>query len=357
MNYVQNYYTFVFYIKGGEILKILYKKRIIIVLLIICILVSTMFSNMVRAEDLDETKIEIICSDEIIPGQIVKVSLKICNVQDKIDTIIGRIVYDTDVFEELTEEDFENRSKWTYPLYNEENNVFLVDKGFSTKKDEVFLSINFIVKSDAINTSSLIKITDLEVCGEGSAIECCESSEFLVGKEFSPEEPEELGVLYLYSDVYKIGNDDITKYQIGDGYISRIQKEIIKEGFINQIETNGNLKIFKENNIELQDNEFIGTGMILQSLFTDDRDLNIEGDLTGVFQKIDDELIQIKIAVSGDLDGDGKVTATDLSSLNQTLLGLITLEDEYKIAADFDENGEITATDYSTLNKMVLGIL
>ena len=59
----------------------------------------------------------------------------------------------------------------------------------------------------------------------------------------------------------------------------------------------------------------------------------------------------------GDLSGDGKVTAQDLSTMNKVILKTITLEDEYKIAGDLDENEEITATDLSTINKMVLRIL
>ena len=71
----------------------------------------------------------------------------------------------------------------------------------------------------------------------------------------------------------------------------------------------------------------------------------------------DKEKIELQIAVMGDLDGNGKVTITDLSVLNQTLLQTTTLENEYKIAADLDENNNITVTDLSTINKMLLGIL
>ena len=65
----------------------------------------------------------------------------------------------------------------------------------------------------------------------------------------------------------------------------------------------------------------------------------------------------MKIAVMGDLTGDGKVTATDLSTLNQTILKLITLENEFYIAADLDENNKITATDLSTENKILLKLI
>jgi hypothetical protein len=56
----------------------------------------------------------------------------------------------------------------------------------------------------------------------------------------------------------------------------------------------------------------------------------------------------------GDLDGNGKVTATDLSTLNQTVLQLIQLKGASFKAADLDDNEKITATDLSTENNAIL---
>ena len=144
--------------------------------------------------------------------------------------------------------------------------------------------------------------------------------------------------LYLSTDTYKIGNENISNYEDGDIYISRVEKETTKEEFIANLNTNGAIRIIKHDGIELEENELIGTGMILEVTK-------------------DEEKISLKIAVMGDLDGNGKVTATDLSTLNQTVLQTETLENEYKIAGDLDENEKITATDLSTLNQMILGIL
>lgn len=143
--------------------------------------------------------------------------------------------------------------------------------------------------------------------------------------------------LYLLSESYKIGNNDINNYEKGDQYISRIKKETTKGEFISNLDTNGVIEIIKEDGTKLEENELIGTGMILKVTK-------------------DDETVELKIAVIGDLNGDGKITATDLSTLNQTILKMLTLENEYKIAGDLDENDNITATDLSTLNKMALNI-
>lgn len=153
------------------------------------------------------------------------------------------------------------------------------------------------------------------------------------------KEVPKLESLYLSSETYKIGNIDITKYQEGDKYISRVTKETTLKDFINNLETNGDVvQVIKQDGQVLADGEFVGTGMKL------------------VITK-GTETIELKIAVKGDLSGEGKVTATDLSTLNQTVLKTVTLQNEYRIAGDFDENSDITATDLSTLNKIILKII
>lgn len=127
-------------------------------------------------------------------------------------------------------------------------------------------------------------------------------------------------------------------YKIDNKYMSKVEKETTKKTLINNLETNGTIKILKEDGTELDDNSFVGTGMILEV-------------------ERYDEKIEIKIAVNGDLSGDGKVTSQDLSTINKAILKTITLKNEYKIAADLDENGYLTATDLSTINKIILKIL
>lgn len=153
------------------------------------------------------------------------------------------------------------------------------------------------------------------------------------------KEVPKLESLYLSSESYKIGNIDITKYQEGDKYISRITKETTLKDFIGNLETNGDIvQVIKQDGQVLADSEFVGTGMKL------------------VITK-DTETIELNIAVKGDLSGDGKVTVTDLSTLNQTILKTVTLQNAYRVAGDLDENSDITATDLSTLNKMILKII
>ncbi len=145
--------------------------------------------------------------------------------------------------------------------------------------------------------------------------------------------------LYLSSETYKIGNIDIIKYEEGDKYISRVKKETMLIDYINNLTTNGDkIQVIKQDGTQLLDEEYVGTGMKL---------IVTKGE----------EKIELKIAVMGDLSGEGKVTAQDYSEINRALLGTNALENEFMIAGDIDESGELKATDFSDINKMLLGIL
>lgn len=183
-----------------------------------------------------------------------------------------------------------------------------------------------IYNKDANSTFSLIEV-------DNNIIQVATTSNKIseIRKLFGIEEEEETETtekLYLTSDEYKIE----------DKYISRIESEITKEEFVKSIQTNGTIKILKEDGTELKENELVGTGMTLEVIK-------------------EEEKIELKIAVMGDVSGDGKVTAQDLSTINKAILKLLTLEDEYKIAADLDDNDKITATDLSTVNKIILNVL
>ena len=86
---------------------------------------------------------------------------------------------------------------------------------------------------------------------------------------------------------------------------------------------------------ELEEDELVGTNMTIK------------------VTRYDEE-ITLTAVVMGDLDGNGKVTATDLSTLNQTVLQLIQLKGASFKAADLDDNEKITATDLSTENNAIL---
>ena len=137
----------------------------------------------------------------------------------------------------------------------------------------------------------------------------------------------ELDALYVLSDTYKIENS----------YISRVNRETTKTEFIKNLNTNGNVKILLEDGTELNEDNFVGTGMKVQ--------INMYG-----------ETKEFYIVVMGDFSGDGKVTAQDLSTINKAILKILDLDEISTLAGDIDENGKLTATDLSEVNKILIKV-
>ena len=141
--------------------------------------------------------------------------------------------------------------------------------------------------------------------------------------------------LYLKSEKYKIGENDIDNYEQGDVYLDKIEPNTTLKDFIANCDTNGIITVINSDGNEIAENELVGTGMTMKV-------------------KRNNEEISLTLVVMGDLDGDGKVTAVDLSTLNQAILKTVKLEDAEFKAADLDDSKKLTATDLSTINDTIL---
>jgi hypothetical protein len=75
---------------------------------------------------------------------------------------------------------------------------------------------------------------------------------------------------------------------------------------------------------------------------------------TGCVVKVSDEEEYIVI-VKGDVDGSGKINATDYLIIKNAFTGKATLVDEYFSAADVDNNQKINATDYLGIKDYLTG--
>ena len=92
-------------------------------------------------------------------------------------------------------------------------------------------------------------------------------------------------------------------------------------------------KVYTSDNKEVPSDTLVGTGMYVKV-------------------KNDNTLIIVK----GDLNGDGKVTPTDLSKLKQMLVKSATFDYCYQKAADMNNDNEITTTDVSLLKMFLVGM-
>ena len=300
-------------------------KTIVLILIMAILIVLVIPLSKIMASDDIEANIIIEPTEEleeVVSGQEITLNIYVSDLKKEIDAIVGTIEYDTEVFEEITEDNFIQEGKWGYPVYND--NMFIVERPNGTKENELVATIKLFVKENVQKENSIIKFTNLEVAGLGDTLKAKNIINVTVGKQ----EP-----LYLSSDEYKIG--DNTEYVEGDTIVSNIKVGTTYEKFIEKINTNGAIRVVDMNNNEIATTTNVGTGM------------------TVIITKDEDE-ISLKLSVLGDLDGNGKVSVTDLSKLNQALTETITLEGEYKVAGDLDQNGKISVTDLSMINQILV---
>lgn len=113
------------------------------------------------------------CDTELIPstttvqqGQKVTVQVKLknfTNVGDGINTFLGVLNYDKNVFETLSDTDFAASNGWYAPVYNDANGKMETETSSYTKTDVVIMTITFTAKSTATIGTSTIKLTGVEI--------------------------------------------------------------------------------------------------------------------------------------------------------------------------------------------------
>ena len=141
--------------------------------------------------------------------------------------------------------------------------------------------------------------------------------------------------LYLRSSVYKIGENDIDRYEPNDVYLDKIQPKTTLSKFINNCKTNGIITVIDKQGQQLEQNDIVGTEMTIKVT---------KGN----------EEINLTAVVMGDTDGDGYATATDMSDMKDVILKTKNLEGAKFKAADIDDTKKVTSTDLSDINRAIL---
>lgn len=132
--------------------------------------------------------------------------------------------------------------------------------------------------------------------------------------------------LYLTSQVYRVTEENV----------ERVKPYTTIKDYIANMESNGVMKVYDINGNEMSDTELVGTKMII----------------TATKGK---QSITKVISVIADLDGNGKVTVTDLSMMNQVMVDKLTINGVVEKSADIDDNGGVTVTDLSMMNQIMVG--
>lgn len=132
----------------------------------------------------------------------------------------------------------------------------------------------------------------------------------------------------IKSDAYTINDEE--------KIITNILPQTNVANLKSRLITNGTIKIFNKNGQELTKTELVGTGATLKIVETND---------------------VYKTVVIGDLNGDGKITSTDLLKLKKHVTNIEKLKSEYKIAADINFSNTITTTDVLKMKQIICKII
>ena len=118
--------------------------------------------------------------------------------------------------------------------------------------------------------------------------------------------------------------------------ISQVSPLTTVKDFLANLKINGNAKVYDLQGNEVSSDKLVGTGYTVKV-------------------EKDGETYEYQLAVKGDLDGDGKVSVTDLSIMNKAAVGKKNLEGVFKTAADLDTTDKISITDLSMMNQYIAG--
>lgn len=317
------------------------KKFIYLSLIATILLLSIIItSKYTFARETDNGNIEMdIKSDDYKPGDLVTVEILLQDQTEGIQSFTSYFGYNKEIFEQVTKDNIEvsvTEEKLDEILYNTEKDKITIYYNEDISEIGFICKINLKIKEDA----DLSNVKELAFNMKGiqkysydndNLVEHEDISKTISLSKTEPT-PEKL---YLSSDIYKIGDKDIDNYEEGDIYLEKISPETTVSQFIKNCKTNGTIKVLNSKGEALKDTDLVGTNMKIQVT---------KGK----------EQINLTLVVMGDLDGNGLVTVTDLSGINQAVLKTIELKDAVFKAADLDDNNEITVTDLSGVNQTIL---
>ena len=164
----------------------------------------------------------------------------------------------------------------------------------------------------------------------------------------SPTEPlttsnNKITVSYEEGNITKTAEQTITVnpitltsdvYTVEETRVGKIQPETTVEEFKRNIVTNADIvEIYNKSGQKLEENDTIGTGVVLK--------LN--------------NIKNYTLIVLGDVDGDSRANFTDILLINKHRLNKVRLEEPYLTAADVTRDGKADFTDILKINKYRLG--
>lgn len=296
--------------------KTLFYVIAIIILLLTTSAIATSKSDIVRA-NLSSSE------EKLKAGQEVVITLKFDNYNEDtkgINCFYAVLEYDKQIFEKVTQANFETQNNWEELKYNQETGELVVIKKVGTNKEEEIAQITLKVKEEVEP-----KKTDVLL----SSITTSEGKEDLIIENAK-----------VQIDIIKEQETNpnlITsgKYKIGEKYITRIVPITTVEEFKKNVITDEELVFTDELGNKIEEKGIIKTGTKLK-----------------VGNKKEYTLIVI-----GDIDKDGSMSINDLAQIKLHLIEIKLLTGLELISADIDDDNNVTINDLAQIKLILIDLL
>ena len=256
------------------------------------------------------------------PGDQFEVSVNLNNMknfQKGLMALTGKFEYDKEKIEMI---DILGQNSWNLDKnsFNDNNFRFVTESNNYVLEEGIIFKVILKVKETIeVPTEVIFKLVSIE--GSNGKEDIFATDSQLSINIVEKEQQEEAKIT---SDVYKIETH----------YISRIGEETTVAEFKQNVEANREITIIDNNGNKLEDDDIIGTGMTI---------------------KVGEEL-EYTLIVRGDINGDGKITITDIARIKLHLIEKEILTGADFIAADLNNDEALTVTDLAQIKLIFLEI-
>lgn len=308
-------------------------KKLVVIFLFAAILISQFSGNYSYAVENQEGSYDIVLenrsqSTEIHPGDefIVDVGIRnVRNIENGIVSISGHLEYNSNILERIS---INQQNGWDMTGgFNSDNLKFVIDTDKYVDYDENIFLIKFKVKENIQITDKVeteVSIKDIEASNAVKDIYTQNAT--LKINIIKPKEPD-----FIRSE----------KYTIEENIITKILPNTTVDDFKKNVTTNTELVFKDKAGNTLSNTDLVATGTTLKVGTT----------------------FNFTLVVRGDIDGNGRVSSTDLAQLKRHYVGLRQIEGVEEIsgvrllAADTNMDGTITITDLSQIKLIIIGLL
>ena len=239
-----------------------------------------------------------------------------------INSFYAIIDYDESIFEDIIVDGY-TKSVWSNPTFNKETNKMVTESNTFINTTSRVLTVELVTRDDAPLGDTIVRLTNITTSGGSQDIKTADREVTVTVKEPKTITP----------DPNPDNPDDVPEVDDNKRVIKKLSPYTTVDEFKDMF-SNYTVQVYNKSDQLVSDGEYIATEMKAV----------IDGET-------------YVLVVRGDLNGDGRLTTTDLSKMKAHIVGTIILTTFFEMAADINDDNAVTVTDLSRLKLALAGLI